>query len=68
MDERAGTRLKAAREIMTGLSEQGIRCDLFKANRIMVNLWTAYQKGAKEDPGMMAAVLNGEFQIKGGVA
>lgn len=66
MDERAGTRLKAAREIMAGLSAQGVQCDLFTANRIIDSLWAAYQKGVKEDPGLKAAVLNGEFQIKGG--
>ncbi len=67
MDERAGTRLKAAREIMAGLSAQGVQCDLFMANRLIGNLWEAYQKAVKEDPTLEEAVLNGEFQIKEGI-
>lgn len=66
MDERAGTRLKAAREIMAGLREQGIPCDTFLANRIVSNLWAAYQKGVRENPGLQNAVLSGNFQIKRG--
>ncbi len=61
-----GVRLKAAREIMAGLTAQGIPCDLFTANRIIGNLWAAYKRDVEGNPRLEAAVLNGEFQIKGG--
>ncbi|OQC28616.1 MAG: hypothetical protein BWX71_00737 [Deltaproteobacteria bacterium ADurb.Bin072] len=67
MDEREGTRLKAAREISAALLEKGIQCDSFTANRIIANLWTAYQRGVEEYPGLKAAVLNGTFEIKRGI-
>ncbi len=56
-------RLKAIRDISESLSGMGIPCDLFMANRVLNNLWAAYQRGLKADPGLEQAVLNGQLRL-----
>jgi hypothetical protein len=42
-------RIKAIKVISKGASEMGIPCDPFLANRLVKNLWSAYERAAEEN-------------------
>ena len=43
----------------------GKECTLFMANRILNNLWIAYEEAVRKDPTMTTAVYEGDFTFQG---
>jgi hypothetical protein len=59
----SGEWLTILRELHEGLTELGIKSDLFTSNRILINLWKAYERGDKKDPALAVAALDGNFEF-----
>jgi hypothetical protein len=59
----SGEWLSILREFHEGLTELGIKSDLFMANRILINLWNRYERGVEKDPALAVAVLNDNIKF-----
>ena len=55
--------LSLIRRVRRQLAGADIKADDFMVNRILVNLWRAYEAGAREDPTLTRAVLDDNIEI-----
>jgi hypothetical protein len=51
------------REFHEGLTELGIKIDLFTSNRILINIWNAYERGVEKDPSLAVAAWDDNFEF-----
>jgi hypothetical protein len=58
----SGEWLSILREFHEGLTELGIKSDLFTSNRILINLWNTYERGIEKDPALAIAALDDNFE------
>jgi len=55
--------LSMIREVRDRLAQEGIECDPFMVNRILMSLLKAYDRSVADDPALAEAVMDGDIEI-----